>query len=144
MRRFVQLVAMLAVSGLILAACGGDDDALSEEEFLEQGNAICAAGNERLEEAGAGFSGEQPSPEELEAFLEILIDDVRGQLDDIEALSPPEELEEDVDELIESARGTIAEVEDAGPDALLSPEDPFAEENAMADEIGLTECADNS
>ena len=94
-RRRTTAVLVAALLGLasVGAACGDDDDdgggeTLSEAEFLEQGNAICAAGSEELDELGAM----------------------------------------DADELFA---------------LMTSGEDPFAEINEQATNIGLTECADS-
>ncbi len=144
MKRRTLLLALLALAGLMFAACGGEDT-LTEEEFLEEANAICSAGNERLqtgaeETFGEVPEGEQPSEEQLAEYLDIFTSEIEGQLDDIEALSPPDDLAEDVDNLIESAREVVEDARDAGPEILLSQEDPFADVNTLAEDIGLSEC----
>jgi hypothetical protein len=138
-------VSLITVSGLVLASCGGQR--LSREEFLQQGNQICSEGNARLDAAAEETFGdltqdEKPSTEQLASFHTTLVSDVQGQIDDIAELKPPEELEADVDNLLQRAQGALDQVEQAGPQALLSEEDPFAEVNRLAGDIGLTECAE--
>lgn len=90
----------------------GVGDRLSREEFLSQGNAICSQGNARIE------------------------------LDALGDLNPPEDLEADVDSLLQVAQSSLNEVKDGGPQVLLTEQDPFAEANRLAGEVGLTACAE--
>lgn len=157
----IPFVLVLAMASLAVAGCGGDDEepttsteatpgatggdgvALSAEEFLEEGNAICAAGNRELDQlARETFTGEgQPSPEEVEQFASGMIPSIQGQIDAIRALSPPEELAADVEEFLSTAEESLGELED-DPQLLLSEDEgPFVETNEQAAAIGLTECA---
>jgi len=150
-KRFV-LVAILCIGACVLAACGDDDEAaLSEQEFLEQGNAICAAGNERLDAAFEDLAleeGEEPTAEQIETLLvDVFLPDVQSQIDDVRALEPPDELADEVEEFLDNAQATLDELEQQAADdpssVFSEDEDPFAEVNAQANEIGLTECADD-
>lgn len=152
-RRFgsTPVTAIATVSALLLlgAGCGDDEDRLSTEEFLEQGNAICEEGNEALDAAAeAIFGDEEPDVEAARAFFEDdVIPNVQGQIDDLRDLNPPEDLEDAVDELLddgEAALDTLAATVEADPESIFSGEDPFADVNAQAEEIGLTACADDS
>lgn len=140
MRRTSFLLASLLTLGLV--ACGGEDR-LSREEFVEQADAICKEGNEELDRLGDELvaEGEQPTEEDLEEFIDQAVANVRGQLDEIEELSPPEDMEADVEELVDTARGELDDLEEAGPDAFTTGENPFEEANAQAAELGLEECA---
>jgi len=150
MRRFA-LIAVLCVGACVLAGCGDDDEALSEQEFLEQGNAICAAGNERLDAAFEDLDlgeGQEPTAEQMATLvLEGLVPDVQSQIDDISALEPPDEMADAVETFLDDAQATLDELEQQAtddPSAVFSEdEDPFAEVNAQANAIGLTECADD-
>ena len=70
------LLAGLLATGLIAAGCGGDDDddggdggeALTKEEFLTEGNAICEEGNAELQQASTELQGGPGSPG-LDAFI---------------------------------------------------------------------------
>jgi hypothetical protein len=146
MGRGSRRTAVVALSCVVLAACnGGGGDRLTEEEFVEQANQICSEGNDRLdalaEELFADLGpGDAPSGEDLEEYFDTIVDDVQGQLDDIGDLNPPEELEDDVDALLSEAQSSLDDFKEQGSEALLSDDDPFAESNQMADDIGLTEC----
>jgi hypothetical protein len=143
MRRYVAILLSLLVP-LGVTGCGGDD-ALTEEEFVEQANAICAEGNDELEEAASELTegGEQPSEEDLQELIDTAVANIEGQLDEIEELSPPEDMEADVEDLLETGRSELADLEEAGTDSLESGENPFTGSNAKAEELGLTDCADD-
>lgn len=148
MRRFTALIALLTMT--TIGACSSDDERLTSEEFLEQGNAICAAGNAEIEEAGSElFASADPTAEEVAAFIEdTLAPSVQGQIDDLEALSPPEELQEPVDEMLADAQTALADMRESAdndPEAFFAAEeDPFVDVNAQATTIGLTACAEDS
>ncbi|HEV2755234.1 MAG TPA: hypothetical protein VG318_05595 [Actinomycetota bacterium] len=131
---------------LLLAAAGcSGEDRLSEEEFVEQANAICAEGNEELESAADELvEGGDPSEEDLEGLIDTAIDNVSAQLNGIEDLSPPEDMEADVEDLLETARAELQDLEDAGAEAFTSGEPPFEESNQKARDLGLDECGDES
>jgi hypothetical protein len=146
------LVALVLVAMATLVGCGDDEEALSKEEFLRQGNAVCAEGNEELdalfEEQFADLEeGEEPDPAQFAAFIEDdVVPRVQEQIDDIADLEPPEELADDVEQLVTKAQAALDELEQQAkddPEALLQQEeDPFAEVNEDAAEIGLTVCAE--
>ena len=148
MRRLVVLIALISMASI--GACSSDDERLTSEEFLEQGNAICAAGNAEIEEAGSElFASADPSGEEVAAFIEdTLAPSIQGQIDDLEALSPPEELQEPVDEMLADARTALDDMRETAandPEAFFaSEENPFADVNAQAKVIGLAACAEDS
>jgi hypothetical protein len=148
-------LSTVVVGALLLvgaAACGGDDDgdALSQEEFVRQGNAICAEGNETLDAAieeafGDLQEGEEPSADEIaEVFQESGIPSIQKQIDDLGDLEPPENMSDDVDQLLDDAQAALDDLEEQiedDPNAFLnSDEDPFADVNQQAGELGLTEC----
>ena len=148
--RIKLLVALTVTVALVAAGCGEDDEstessseeaALTEAEFLEQGNAICEAGNQEIQEAGAAL-GQNATPDDLKAFVtDTLVPSIQGQIDDLGELVPPEELRANVDTLLADAESAIGELE-ADPAAVgQGGPDPFAEVNEQAKEIGLDACA---
>ena len=147
-RAWTRAAVALAVIGLAVAGCGDDDkEALTEEAFLEQGNAICAAGNERID---AQFEEQFPTEESfqdeeaLADFKDVLEDDIDGQIDDLRDLEPPEELADDVEAMLDTADAALEDVRAQSIEDFTNEEvDPFAEVNELAGEIGLTECADD-
>lgn len=161
--RLPVVVALLVCAAftVAVAGCGGDDEssttaieesgatgaggvALTEDQFLAQGNAICAAGNKELDQAANDtFSGGQPTQAQIEQYAkEVLVPSVQGQIGAIGALTPPEDLADQVDSFLSEAQDALDEVE-ADPSLLAASENdgPFAGVNATATEIGLTECA---
>jgi hypothetical protein len=160
--RITLVVALLcATSAFVVAGCGGDDEepttsteatsgatgtdgvALTEEEFVAQGNEICAAGNEEIDQAAnETFAGQEPTDAQVEQFAGILVPSIQAQIDGIRALTPPEDLAADVDTFLADAEDALAEVEADSSLLLASDEEgPFADVNAQAVALGLTECA---
>ena len=146
------LTAVLAL-GLVAAGCGDDDDsgddggeALTKEEYVAQGNAICEEGDKEIE---AGFrevapANQQPTPEEIETVVsETLVPSVQGQIDDLRALSPPEGDEETLNAIYDDAQAALDSIE-ADPSILSAGDspDPFADVNQRIGDYGLTACAD--
>jgi hypothetical protein len=148
-RNWMILLAGLLATGLIAAGCGGDDDdddggdggeALTKEEFLAEGNAICEAGNAELEQASSELQSGPGSPQ-FDAFIsDTFIPNVQGQIDEIRALEPPEEDADTVNGILDDAEGVLDEIE-ADPATFGQGGDPFAEVNTQLNDYGLTACA---
>jgi hypothetical protein len=143
------LLVVFAFGAFALAACGGGDDTaatdstqgtpLSEADFTSQGNAICSAGNEEIDAAGADL-GQNPSQADIEAFAtDTLVPSIQGQIDDISALGAPEGETEQVDAFLTDAQDTLDKLKNDPGLAVQS--DLFADVNKEATAIGLTECA---
>jgi ABC-type glycerol-3-phosphate transport system substrate-binding protein len=153
-KRFVALLAALAALALIVAGCGGGSDStestssLSKAEFVKKGNAICAKGNEEIEEGFEefgkehGFSEEkEPSKAELEEAVEtIVIPGVRKQVEGIRALGPPDQAAEAI---LDAAEEGLEKGEE-DPKQFLKEESagPFAKANKLSREYGLTKCGE--
>ena len=140
-------LAGLCVAALVAVGCGDDEERLSSEEFLEQGNAICASVNDELDAVFEALGDTEPSTDELVSLFEdTLVPSVRAEIDDLRELNPPEELEEEASQLFDDADAAIDEIEqlvEEDPDAFFaSDEDPFADVNERATEMGLVECGD--
>ncbi len=144
MKTSVVLAALISVMTTI-AACSSDEERLSTEEFLKQGNAICAAGQAVIDEGSTEMfaSGEEPTPEQMTTFSnDILEPAVQGQIDGLNELSPPADLEDDVDQMLSAAQTALDKINDDPVAAFTGEEDPFANVNAQAASIGLTACSD--
>jgi hypothetical protein len=141
----LMLAGALAV-GLIAAGCGGDDDddssdALTKQEFIAQGNAICKAGNAEIDAAAEETFAKngQPTPAESDAFVtDTVVPNVQGQIDDMRALGIPEEDADQVNGILDEAEGIVDELE-ADPSSIEG--DPFAPVNGDLKDYGLTTCA---
>jgi hypothetical protein len=145
MRR-VLVVTLMGGVGLGLVACG-DGEELSEEEFLEQANEICAEGEDELVAAFENAFGgdEEPSPEEVGDFADVFEENISGQLDALNDLEGPGDLEDELDPILDDAREVLEEFVPTlrdDPESAFVSEDPFADVNSRLQELGLTECAD--
>lgn len=160
-RTLTAFALIAALAALFVAGCGGDDEttssttagasgatgatgtALTTEEFLKQGNAICAAGNEEIESAANQMFSGQPTEAQLEQFAtDTLVPSVQGQIAALRALTPPEDLADQVDTFLTDAESALGEVEsDPSLVAASGSDDPFADVNAQAKDVGLAECA---
>lgn len=144
--RLVTLV-VLALGGLTAAGCGGGGG-LSEEEYREQANAICAESEEEVLEL------EQPeTPDDLGPFLQESVEVASEQQEDFEDLEPPDELAEahdeavelgdEQEELIEELADEVEESDDPAQ-TLLSEvsvlNDAIEESNELAEELELDDC----
>jgi hypothetical protein len=160
LNRLIALLAALMAVALIAAGCGSSDDSttdstasLTKAEFLKQGNAVCAAGNKKLEAGFESFAKEnnlkenkKPTDAQFEELAEtVLVPGVQGQIDGLRALGTPEGDEGELDELLTSAEEVVEEVEE---EPLLiaeeNGEEPFATVNQEASAYGLTTCGEEN
>jgi hypothetical protein len=134
--------AVLSV-GIVVAGCGGGDDALTKSEFLKQGNAICKKGNDQInKDANQTFGNKQPSQAQVNSFSsETLIPVVQTEIDGLRDLNPPSEDEDQVNALVDEAQATLDKVKKDPAALILVKPDPFAKANQLAKDYGLTECA---
>ena len=138
MRRFGVLGPLLAFA-LVGAACGGDE-ALSKDEYIAQGNAICEDANAQLEaifsEFFADFSEESTPEEFAELFAGDFTDQftaaVEGQLADLRDLAAPEGDENLLAALYDDVEGVMDEINQLADDAAAG--DPAAIERLAARE----------
>ena len=165
----IPLILIVALTtALIAAGCGDDDEettttATTEESatgptgatggegastgFAQQADDICREGNDEIDaEAQERFGDTQePSQDEQLSFAEeVVIPSIQSQVDEISALTPPEGEEDTFDEFISQAQSDLDEIE-SDPSVLLQQgggEDPFAETNELARELGLTVCGE--
>jgi len=159
--RYLSMFAVAAATAALgVAGCGGDDETtiadigasgttgasvvatLSADDFAQQANAICRAGNQELDAAAETLLGGEPSDADVEAYVtDTLVPSIQGQVDAIRALPAPEELSGDVETFLDDAQSALDELE-ADPSLLASEQDEvFADVNQQAQDLGLTECA---
>jgi len=148
-RRVAVLVSVAGLASLGVAACGDDDDggdALTQEEFVDQGNQICSDGNDELDAAFADLPDDaEPTPDQISEFADTFEENVSGQIDAIDDLVPPDDIADDVDEILADARDDldtfVTLIRDDPEAAFAQEEDPFADVSERLTDIGLTECA---
>lgn len=145
--------ACAVVAAIAFAACGGSDDSssassssttasITKEEFLTEGNQICAEGNKTIDAAASDFfGGGEPSQADIEAFItETAIPSGQGQVEQLKALGVPAGDEEELNTLFDALDAGLAKAEE-DPSLLDSSEgDPVADANKLAADYGLTEC----
>jgi hypothetical protein len=157
---------MLVIIGaaIAVAGCGGGDDStsatdgasgasgaanttpLSEEDFVSQANAICADGNSQVEALptpGQDLAG-------LADYAQQVLDIGNPLLLQLDALVPPEDLADKYDEYISSSQdqaqldSQLVEAAQAGDTQevkSLVKQLNAANNDALANDLGLTECA---
>ena len=135
------LFAVMALTG-----CGDDGEAeahtLSETEFVEQTNALCAAQTQAISGViGPLFAGGQPSPQDQQAALDQIVTLSRRLAVDIDALAEPRSLTTDIGTLISRLNaGTDEAAKQTGADFFGSDDNPWADAEARAQEMGLDAC----
>lgn len=93
----VAVLGLLLALALLGAACAGDE-ALSKDEYIAQGNAICEDTNARFEVFFSEFFADLTEESTLEEFAEMFVGDfadqftavIEGQLADLRDLAAPE------------------------------------------------------
>jgi hypothetical protein len=146
------LTALVAIAA-IATGCGGGGSSttasITKAEFVKKGNAICTAGNKRVQNEFNAYigksglkKGEEPSKAEDEELAgQILLPSVSQEVEEIKALGIPSEEGEGAEAVIESAEESIEKGEE-DPAALVTSEKTFAKTNELAHEYGLTVCGE--
>lgn len=145
--KLILAAAALALA-LVAAGCGGDDDegessgpALSKEEYIAQGDEICAQGDTELAAAAEeefGSATEEPPREDQEAFIsDVVAPNFEQQLEDLQALNPPEEDQEQIDALLAALEDLIAAAKE-DPGTVIDGE--VTEASELAQEYGFQSC----
>ena len=147
-KRFLTVLVGLAGVGL-LAACGDDggSEPLTKAEFIEQGDVICAEGEEEAQVEAEEFAeeneidSENPTQEQAEeAVAAVFVPSLRKQAEELSELAPPEGEEEQVEAIVSALEGAVEELEE-NPDALFEEgSNPLEEPSELAAEFGFEEC----
>jgi hypothetical protein len=152
MRARVLAAAALALAAIAVGCGGGGDggdgggDRLTQEEFVEQADALCADANQQI-----GALGEPQSIQELATFAAEAVSISEQTLDSLRELNPPEELQAQYDralELLSEQNALGREVVEAAEDGdtarieeLTAQAEPLEEEaDQIAVDLGLETC----
>jgi hypothetical protein len=141
------LTLAAGAAALLVAGCGGEER-LSQAEFQEQGNAICAKYDKQIEELGT-----PTSVEEVPGYVNKALPIVERQIEDMKELNPPEEDQETFDAMISEGEKTVEAGRDLGEAAEANDqaaiEKALNEGNAASDradehatDLGLTDCVE--
>ncbi|MCJ7436779.1 MAG: hypothetical protein MUP97_03330 [Acidimicrobiia bacterium] len=135
------VVAVVTLTaGIALAA------PLSESQWKQQGNAVCKQVNKDLkpiqQELFAGLGkNEDPSAEQISAYVEQFVPVIEDAVASIDALNEPKSLKSGVKKFKVAVADALATIE-ADPVAVLTGDtDPFVKANKVARKIGLKACA---
>jgi hypothetical protein len=143
--KWVPLLSL--ASGLLLAAaCGGDEDRLTRDEFVSQAEAICEDYDAQIDDLG------EPEGEDLGEYTDQLVQLVEEGVAEFRELRPPEDLQDEYDrwmesneEAVDAARELDQAVEEEDSERLgqIAAEVEQKEEEAdeLARDLGLEECA---
>ncbi|MBA2763443.1 MAG: hypothetical protein H0U42_01995 [Thermoleophilaceae bacterium] len=134
----MQVLAALSVGALIVTGCGGDDDALSEDELVEQGNAICAEHTAPIEAAAGELlaGGQLPSEKDFGKLAnETIIPEYGAQIEELRALEPPEDLSDSYAQWLDDSQSLLEQIK-KDPSLITDPSN-FSSVNQQADELGL-------
>jgi hypothetical protein len=153
LKRIMAVAALVLATGLIAAGCGDDDDdtttsaattttgatgatgatgtagpALSEDEFLEQGNEICDQVNQTINEGNPG---------DEQFITQEVVPSIEDALAELGQLTPPEADQEQYAQLLDEGQEGLESLKDDpgafGPDT-------FDEFNRTANQLGLDKC----
>lgn len=122
-------------------APAGSSDELSEEEWRDQANAICAETAPAIMEAFEAMDPASPTPEQVDHVVTTLVEVNHDTQERIEALTPPEALADQVEALLAANADATAALEEQGPAALETLDQIFAPANELATDLGLDACA---
>jgi hypothetical protein len=150
--RFTWLIAVLAVTPLLLlAACGDDDEGSGSEDFLAEADAACIDGGKRINELYAEEGIPQSFDEDVDLLGKRLPLSEQG-VEEASALEPPDDLADEYDEYL-AERETFVdllrqqlEAGEAGNEAQYQSFGPQLDESSdaidqSAEEVGLEACA---
>lgn len=112
------------------------DGVLTQQQFVEQGNAICAAGSAEIEDADRSLAGSS-----TEFFLDTVAPNIRQQVEAMRALGFPAGDEETLEAIFDDTEQVLAEIE-SDPARVGRPPNPFADLNERMADYGLTTCAE--
>jgi hypothetical protein len=148
-RARLTLIALVLAAGATASACGGGggDDRLSQDEFRQQANAICAKYDAKIKALGS-----PSSPADIPDFVRRGIPLLRQGIAELRALKPPTELQNDFDRMLNETAKAIpaaqslaaaAEKADAAgvQKAIAQAQAASAASDRLATDLQLDKCA---
>lgn len=139
--RAAALAAVVAAS-VIGAACSDEAAALTQDEWVEQADAVCAASEARFAQVYDEV-GDDPTPAEIEDLFAAVLVEVGVQVDGIADLAPPATIRTDVDAFLAEARAALVEAGSLDAQQAYAAEaSPFDHALALANDLGVTACGE--
>jgi hypothetical protein len=146
------VMGTLAILLIGAAGCGGggdsstDPNAIPKAVFIKKTDAICTAGNKKMEVAFGHFLQEnknvkRPSEADYEALVgTVVVPNVKREIKEIRALGAPEGDEDRVDAILEALEEGVETAEDNPQAAVSSSEAIFGISSRLGKEYGLEVC----
>jgi hypothetical protein len=113
------LIALMMAMTAGVAGCGSSDGGgarLSQEEFVQQADAICSDAEKKQDAIDVPSISASPSDEELDKFADALDQGValtRDQIDKLRALNPPENADAAWGKTVDQLDASMDEVDKA-------------------------------
>ena len=146
-------IGTLAILAIVAAGCGGgggdsstDANAIPKAVFIKKADAVCSAGNKRMEVAFAHFLEESknikhPSKADYEALVgKVVVPNVKREIKEIRAFGAPEGDEDRVEAILEALEEGVETAEDDPKAAVSSSEAIFGISSRLGKEYGLEVC----
>lgn len=138
-------MATIAVAVLAsLVGCGSDDGeaAISRDDYVEQGDAICASGQAEINREAEERNIEAADLDTVEAFLtDVSLPLIRSQIDQLRDLGYPDGDRDELDSIYNDAEEILDEAESDPGMVLEADGEPFSEVSQRLANYGLSECA---
>jgi hypothetical protein len=149
-RGTIALIAAMAAVALLVAGCGGGDDAsgssISKEEFIAKADAVCREGTERMQKAIFKLLKDQRNitkvskAEQEKIVRTAIVPSVEREVEELRALDVPDGDEERVDAMISALEEGI-ETAERDPGAVTNSTDViFGIASRIGGEYGLEAC----
>jgi hypothetical protein len=137
-------IALAAALALAAAGCGGSSKpALTKAQFLTKANALCAAGEKKLESAGNAL-GSHPSQAQISALATgTFIPNIQSDIDDVRALGAQTGEQATITKMLDLGQADLNRIK-ANPALIASGPAAFADFAKVAHAYGLTQCARSS
>lgn len=151
MKRRLSMLTVAALAALIVAGCGGGEDAttasIGKAQFITKADAICAAGSEQTQADLAAYLkqekltlNENQTEEESAALIAILVKNVEKEVQSIRALGVPSGDDSQVGAILAALEEGAKEAE-KDPQAVVQGEvNVLGKAGELAKEYGLQAC----
>jgi hypothetical protein len=141
------LWSVMIVAALGLAACGGGEQkAISKDEYLKRAQEVCKKGNADLQKASdSAFPnlkpGEKPTDDQIAVFVrKTVVPEIRKQVKALRDLPPPKDSQDKVDKIYDALDQGLDKMND-DPKLLLSGTNVFSKADELGKKYGLSVCA---
>lgn len=141
-----------ALACLTLAGCGdeAEPDAapsappLTKAQLIAKGDAICRAGNARLEKADARvlaqWGGDPTAAQARSYVVKTMVPELRRQVRELRALVPPDANAPAYDLMLDEL-GAVLDRAEKAPLETVAEKRPFAKANRIAKKLGFKVCS---